>query len=326
MALDVKVKIDLNKPIGSLSFGFPLILTIGEAKTYTECSSLEAVKTAGFEETTATYKAAQLMFRQNDVPAKVAVCGLAEATELDTILNKEWRQLVLVGTDESQTNAKALATAIEATSNKMLFVTVADETAAGTVKTSGSDRTVIMVSSDPLAAAALAGESAGLTVGSFTYKNLILNGIEPEVLTDEEIEAIHTAGAITFVTKAGDNVTTEGKTASGEYIDIIDCQDYIISNLEYQTQKTLNQMPKIPYDNNGIAVLESTAVNVMKDCYNKGMIATNEDGTPAYTVDYALREDTSQDDRVARKYLGGQFSFKLAGAIHTVEITGEIEI
>jgi hypothetical protein len=85
-------------------------------------------------------------------------------------------------------------------------------------------------------------------------------------------------------------------------------------------------MAKVPYDNNGIAVLESVAVNVMKDAYNKGMIAANEDGTPAYTIDYAMREDTSEEDRAARKYLGGQFSFKLAGAVHTVEITGEIEI
>ena len=64
----------------------------------------------------------------------------------------------------------------------------------------------------------------------------------------------------------------------------------------------------------------------MKDAYNKGMIATNEDGSAAYTVDYAMRENTEPADRAARKYLGGQFSFALAGAIHEVEITGEIII
>lgn len=328
MALDVTVRIDLNKPIGKLSFGFPLIISAGEttAINYTECTSLEAVVTAGFATSTDVYKAAQLMFMQNDAPAKIAVCGLTEASGISELLNKEWRQLVLVGTDTSQANAKALAPIIEATKDKMLFITAADKTAATAVKTAGGDRTVILVHSNPLAVAALAGEAAGLTVGSFTYKNLILNGIAPETLTDAEIEGIHTAGAIAFVTKAGDNVTTEGKTVGGEYIDIVDCKDYIISNLEYQTQKMLNMASKIPYDNNGIAMLESVAVNVMKDAYNKGMIATNEDGSAAYTVDYAMREDTSEADRAARKYLGGQFSFKLAGAVHEVEIVGEIII
>ena len=37
------------------------------------------------------------------------------------------------------------------------------------------------------------------------------------------------------------------KLYDGEYIDIIDSKDYIISNLEYQTQKTLNTMKKINF-------------------------------------------------------------------------------
>ena len=177
-----------------------------------------------------------------------------------------------------------------------------------------------------LSVAALVGEASGRDVGTFTYKNLILKGIEPEDLSDTEIDAITAANGIAFVTKAGDNVTTEGKAMSGEYIDIVDSKDYVISNLEYQTQKMLNTMGKIPYDNNGIAVLESAAVNVMNDAYNKGIIATNDDGTPGYSVDYATREETDEADRAARKYLGGHFSFKLAGAVHMVEISGEIEI
>ena len=140
------------------------------------------------------------------------------------------------------------------------------------------------------------------------------------------MDAIHAKGGITFVTKAGDNVTSEGKVAGGEYIDIVDSKDYVISNLEYKTQKLLNSQPNIPYDNNGIALLESVAVDVMKDAYNNGIIVANDDGTPAYAVSYASRENTEASDRAARKYVGGQFAFTLAGAIHEAEITGEIII
>ena len=328
MALDVKVKIDLKKPVGRLTFGYPLILSIGAANNYTECKTLEEVVTAGFTTSTETYKAAAIMFTQNNPPAKIAVCGVAESSDLSAIKDKGWRQLYIagfdVGDEGSATDLTAIKTYIEATTDKIWFATVEDNTNLS--KLGDSDRVVGFVHANPLASAALIGEAAGRDAGSFTYKNLILKGIEPEFYTDTELDTIHSANGIAFVTKAGDNVTSEGKAMSGEYIDIVDSKDYIIQQMSYGTQKVLNSMAKIPYDNNGIAILESVAVNVMKDAYNKGMIATNEDGTPAYSVDYAMREDTAAEDRVARKYLGGQFSFKLAGAIHTVEITGEIEI
>lgn len=319
MALDVKVKIDLTKPAGKATFGYPLVLSIGTAKAYTECTSLAEVVTAGFEVTTNVYKAVALMFSQNNPPAKVAVCGLAKADDVSTILEKPWRQVIAVDTED----VSAIATTVAATAGKVMFATVADAT-EGAALTKGN--VVGFVHSNTLASAALVGEAAGREVASFTYKNLKLNGIEPMTYTDAEIKAIHDANCITFVTKAGDNVTTEGIAINGEYIDIIDSKDYIIQQLEYQTQKTLNNMGKIPYDNNGIAILESVAVNVMKDAYNKGIIATNEDGTPAYSVNYLKREETDPADRVERRYIGGQFSFTLAGAIHEVEVTGEILI
>lgn len=325
MALDVKVRIDLKKPAGKLDFGYPLILDEGDTGIeYTECKSLQDVVTAGYETTTDTYKTAALMFAQNNPPAKIAVMTAAtgdSATALAAVSNKGWRQLVTTGNVSNST----ISTYIATTTDKMYFCNVGS--ASDLSDLGDSDRVVGFVhSTNTLAVAALAGEAAGREVGSFTYKNLVLKGIEPEVLSDAEIASITTANGITFVTKAGDNVTTEGKALSGEYIDIIDSKDYIITQLEYQTQKTLNSMAKVPYDNNGIAILESVAVNVMKDAYNKGIIATNDDGSPAYSVNYALRDQTDPADRAARKYLGGQFSFTLSGAIHTVEITGEIII
>lgn len=324
MALDVKVKIDLKKPIGKSAFGYPLILTEDTTEIeYTECKSLEDVVTAGYDEESNMYKAAALMFQQDHPPAKIAVMtattsGAADA--LPEVATKGWRQLVTVDIEDTSD----IVTYIATTTDKMFFTTVTAST--GLTALSDSDRVVGFVHNNPLTVAALVGEAAGRDVGSFTYKNLILRGIEPEDLSDSTINAITAANGIAFVTKAGDNVTTEGKAMSGEYIDIVDSKDYVISNLEYQTQKMLNTMGKIPYDNNGIAVLESAAVNVMNDAYNKGIIATNDDGTPGYSVDYATREETDESDRVARKYLGGHFSFKLAGAVHEVEITGEIEI
>ena len=81
MAYDVKVSIDLAKPLGVLGFGIPLVLleNADSAVDYTEVSSLTDVKEAGFDATSAVYKAAQLMFAQNHAPKKIAVCAVTGA-------------------------------------------------------------------------------------------------------------------------------------------------------------------------------------------------------------------------------------------------------
>ena len=336
MALDVKVRIDLVKPLGKAGFGLPLILEENATteKGYTECASLEEVVAAGFAEGTKTYKAANTIFMQENAPEKIAVCatsGDASAWLTDVSnVGKDWRQLIVV-TNKAETPiaVSTIMAKVETLDNKLYFADLeTGDTTEFTVN--GINRTVLFYCDSteeyPSPAAALVGATAGLPVGNITYKNMILKGIAAQGLTEAEITAIHAKGGITFVTKAGDNVTTEGKVAGGEYIDIIDAQDYIISNLEYQTQKALNTAKKIPFDNNGIAHLQSICENVLKDAYNNGIIASTEDGAADYTVNYALRDQVSDSDRVARKYVGGQFSFRLSGAIHNVEVVGEILI
>ena len=335
MAYDVKVNIDLAKPVGQLGFGVPLILVENAEKevAYTEVSNTEEIVSAGISNTSVAYKAAQLLFSQTNSPKTIAVCAAtaaATAALANTMLtDKGWRQLIVVTDGESPSTPAAISTLVEALDGKMYFANlpVDDKTS---ITVSGLRRTVLFYCTPtddyPVPVAALVGNTAGLSAGSFTYKNMVLSGIMPQDLTDSEIEAIHKKGGITFVTKAGDNVTSEGKVAGGEYIDIIDSEDYIIQQLAYKTQKVLNNTKKVPYDNNGIALLESVAADVLQDAYNQGMIVTNTDGTPGYTVSYAMREDTKATDRANRKYLGGSFSFALTGAIHEVEITGEITV
>lgn len=324
MALDVKVKIELVKPIGSLDWGYPLIVSQGEkAIAYTECAGLAEVEAAGFANTTATYKAAEIIFKQNHAPAKIAVCALTtvDSENLATLTGADWRQLVGVG----EIPAATLKTYIDTTA-KMYFA--ACKTAEEATALAGSDRVVAVVhgTEAELAAAAVAGEVAGNEVGSITYKNLIITGVTAENIDETAIKAIHDAYAITILAKAGDIVTSEGYVTSGEYADIIDCQDYVVQQLTYKTQKLLNKMGKVPYDNTGIAMLENVAIGVFKAAYLKGMIAVDDEGTPLYSVNYALRSQVDEGDIEKRLYKGGQFAFTISGAIHNVDVTGEISV
>lgn len=333
MANDVKVYIDLTKPIGKVGFGMPLILQENAEVevAYTEVSSISELVEAGFVADSIVYQAALLLFSQNNAPKQIAVHAVTSAADAalanDVLTSKSWRQLIVVSESETATEVSKIITAVEALEGKMVFIglDVGDST---TITTSGLRRTVLFycdaTEAVPVPVAALVGEIAGRAAGSFTYKNLILSGIEAQDLTDAQIEAIHKKGGITFVQKAGDNVTSEGKLAGGEYIDVIDSEDYIIQQLAYKSQKLLNNAAKVPFDNNGIAMLESVAVDVLQGAFNDGMIAINADGSPAYSVSYALSEDVNEKDRANRRYLGGTFAFKLAGAVHEMEITGTI--
>ena len=140
MALDVKVKIDLKKPIGKLAFGYPLILTEGASEiAYTECKSLEDVVTAGYAAETNTYKAAGIMFQQDNPPAKIAVMTASTdeaADALPEVATKGWRQLITVDIEDNSD----IVTYITTTTDKIYFATVTAST--GLTALGDSDRVV----------------------------------------------------------------------------------------------------------------------------------------------------------------------------------------
>ena len=324
---DIKVNITTAVAAGSVGLGFPLVIA-GMAETevaYKECSSLAEVVAAGFDATSEVHKACTTIFAQTNSPETVAVCATTGkiAEWLAANENKGFRQIIpILGTEDS--TIAELVTTASALEAKMLFAQVKT---VGELPATQSERVVVVVySKEAYANAAVVGASAGLAAGSFTYKNLTLTGIEAETLTNAEVEAIHTAGGICVLKKAGDIVTSEGKTTDGEYIDIVDSKDYIISNIVYQGQKLLNSSNKLSFDNVGISQLENVVTGVLAEAFANGIIAANDDGTAAYTTAFATRAETTDSDRAGRTYNGGNFSFDLAGAIHNATINGTIEV
>lgn len=325
---DITVNITTASVAGSVGLGYPLVIA-GMAETaveYVECSSLAEVVAAGFAAETEVHKACAVIFAQADKPKTVAVCATTGKVGawLAENGNKGFRQIVpVLGADDS--TVAELVTAVSALEDKMLFAVVKT---ASEVPAEHSERAVVVVynGSSAYPNAGVVGASAGLAAGSFTYKNLVIAGIAAEDLTPAQVEAIHDAGGMCIIKKAGDIVTSEGKTTDGEYIDVVDSKDYIVSNIVYQGQKLLNSNKKLPFDNVGISQLENVVTSVLADAFRLGIIATNEDGTPAYSTTFATRADASASDRAARSYNGGNFTFDLAGAIHNATINGTIEV
>lgn len=330
MALDVKITINSSKPVGSVGFGCPLILeeNATAGKDYREITSLENLVTAGYTVESKVYKTAQLIFMQEHIPQKIAVCSVTTAANdwltVESNMSKGWRQLLVVNSGESDTDVATIMATVEAQKiyPKMYYANLGFEDDTKLTVTS-IERTVLCYydATDllPCPVAALAGQVAGLEVGSYTLNNMTVKGITGLDLSDADIQAIHAKGGITFVVSAGDVVASEGITAGGLFVDNIDGDDYIKQQLEYKTQKVFNNNLKVPYTNVGIGMLESAAMEVMKDAQNKTIVDT-------YTVKYTLREDTAEADRAARKYFGGNISYVKAGAIHHIEINCDVSI
>lgn len=331
---DVTVTIDLQKPTPKIGFGKPLILgssTAGAAyKTYLD---LDAVK-IDFAASTEEYKAAAALFGQGDnSPREIAIMcrktGATAQTIPEIMANaflKDW--FFIVTTSNLIADLTAIADAVEADGMRMFFARVSDKADLATLKAKKYKQTVAFLHTDltKYPEAAWIGRTASADVGSVTWKFKTLTGIAALDLTSTEIDEIHNLGANTYVTKAGDDVTSEGKTISGEYIDIIHAKAYIKSSIEYAVQKLLNSRPKVSYDDNGISQIESVVLAVLQRADNQGLIAKDSDGLGIYSTNFKGRADVDPADREKRIYNGGEFTFELAGAIHETKIRGVIKL
>lgn len=332
---DVTVKIDIKKASALIGLGTALILAnkAGE-QSYKEYFDLETVKT-DFNDSTNAYKVAKAIFGQGDnSPNKVAIAtydlGATEpitaADTLEKYYYNDWYFVLLdAGTPVEQIPVSDL---VEGKGVKITAFAIDDIADAATITSKKYDRTILFEHDDLTQQphAALIGSEGSKPVGSITWKFKKLIGVVPQDLSEGEVNAIHTAGAIAYVTKSGLPQTSEGKVVSGEYIDIIHAKDWIKLNIEQKVQYLLSTSPKVPYTNNGISLIETQVENVLLAAYQNGMIAETEDGLPSYTIKTLKRNEVDPGDRANRIYNGLSFSFELAGAIHEANIQGEIII
>lgn len=337
--LDVIVNIDIKKTVGlNVDLGKPLIIAeLTSAIAYQEFESLEEVKEIYTGTTDAEKKViamAEMIFKQEHKPDKIAIACCAPAEEgastpalvdlLNSVYDKDWYYLLSV--DNEQDTIIALADVIEANKRKMFVTRTSTSTVLEAIKAKDYTRTVVFFHETvgEYADAGLVGECGARTVGEITWKFKTINGLTPADYSQTKVDGIHADGGICYVTKAGDNITSEGIVVSGEYIDVMNAMDWIQFNVEYRVQKLFNSNPKIPYTNNGIAMIENEVVGVLQTAYSNGIIAENDDNIPEYSTNFPGRSETTEADRQKREYNLGSFEAILSGAIHVAVIRGYI--
>lgn len=329
---DIHVTIDVEHPAPVIGLGQVAILTpapdIATETTYKEYGDLDSL-VIDYAATTEVYKTAAANLAQSNSSGKIAVMTYIKTSAdaaVDKYFGEEWHFALMPEADQ----ADKLAVANKILSNKFKFLV--NQTADLTELTVfGTNRRVIHyyhTNANEYLAAAVLGDVANLTVGQATWKfrkNLV--GVTPIQISKSELTAIHEAGANAYVLKAGIPSTSEGITASGEYIDNVHGEDWIKANIESGLQFILLENDKVSFDATGFALVNAGLTSVFELATTNGIVEKNADGSGNYTISMPSPASVPAQDRVDRILNNLKPVYKPDGAIHemTVFITARNE-
>ncbi len=159
-------------------------------------------------------------------------------------------------------------------------------------------------------------------LGHPTWAFKTLAGISADTLTDTQVDRLISKNANYYRVYGGVSIVLDGKTSGGEYIDIIRGVDWLEARIQERIFSRLVNLPKLPYTNSGIAVIESELRAQLLAAVRFGFLAA--DPAPAVTVPLVV--DISANDRALRRVTGITFNATLAGAVHVVEIHGVVSV
>lgn len=254
------------------------------------------------------------------------------ATDMAAILieNQDWYGLTL----STQGKAEIIAAATWTEANKKLgqFSTQDADTlaapttdVAGTVKTANQFRSSIWYNRRAgftHIGAAVLGSIFPFDPGSITVKFRRLSSVTVDALTTTQTTNLNAKNANHFQDYGGVALTAEGKTAAGEFIDVIRDRDWFEARLQVRIVTALANAPKIPFTDSGIAAIEAELRSQLREGITSGFLAES----PAPIVSIPKASEVATVDKAARRLRPITFSATIAGAIHAVNLTGTITV
>lgn len=297
---------------------------------------------------------AKLHGRSTSTGAYIYVGAVAE-TALDCVtlmennLGQQWYGLVIPGAADSDTTA--VAAFIEATTSKHIFgvntsdagVLVSSNTTniAYLLKTAGYKRTLVQYSSSN--AYAVASALARILTTNFSGSATVITlkfkqepGITPENLNASQIANANGFNANVFVMYNNNTAIIEqGVMADGTFVDIVTGTDWLALTIQTSIYNLLYTSPtKVPQTNQGMQLLTAVCEAVCSQAVVNGLLAAgvwNSAGfgqlvegdylQKGYYVWSASVDTQAQNDRAARLAMPIQIAAKMAGAIHSADVS-----
>lgn len=240
--------------------------------------------------------------------------------------------LVPVGINKDK--IPALSNYIEAQNTGILLVDV-DNISDTAPYASNENTAAFKTNTDDTHANVLSSGSVGgvsaLPIGSFDLANT--SGLDSSVLPQDQLSfqqdqlTPYTEGNInTYYYAQGMPIVRDGKTLSGDYIDMLLGRDFVIKHSNKELTKIMVKNPKISYDITGINLLKSGVESVFDQLYRNGGVGEKANGKPDYDVTALPREDMKDVDVSQRIYRGLSWKYHPADAIDDAYISGEIDL
>jgi len=158
--------------------------------------------------------------------------------------------------------------------------------------------------------------------GSETWKFKTLQGVANSSLTTNQSNNALNKNANTYQNVGNVNITMNGTTGQGEFIDIIRGVDWLTNLIQTNVFSVLVNQPKVPYTDAGIAVIESQVFKSLQQGIANNFLSDN----PAPIVTVPLAANVPTIDKTQRILRNVNFQATLAGAIHAVFIRGTVSV
>lgn len=287
------------------------------------------------------YRAAQVAFSQTPSPADIYIGRMGSEEDVATAMaaiaadDNSFYGFV----DTSRATAKAIEFAEWAEANQKLHVLAlqpSDMADVGNLMEGLQDgnffRTAWWYTTDKTAAwpdVAITAKKFQTLPGGETWANSTLSAVPSTNISETLYNLVRDHNGNTFEPFRNLSITQIGKTAGGEWIDVIRFRDWL---QEEARTSIFNRLVnnRIPYTDPGIEIVGQALGAALDLGVRRQGISPpelNAEGTammPSYIIRLPRSAQVSFSDKAARLLRDVSFTARLAGAIHAVEVTGTL--
>jgi hypothetical protein len=234
-----------------------------------------------------------------------------------TVFNSKAYSVAVAGFCEASTKLYTPATSDSAV---VLVASTGTADLMDQAKTNAYTRTAVWYHRDPsvMFDAALLGKCLPFDPGSETWAFKTTAGVPTFAMTATHRANIIAKNGNSYETVAGLNITFNGMTADGKFIDARRGLDWLQDDMGKAVFGALAANPKIPYTDQGISTLKSVMVGSLLRAVARGLITSD------FIVTVPKAALVSSADKAARVLNNCKFTATAQGAIHKDNITGSV--
>lgn len=157
--------------------------------------------------------------------------------------------------------------------------------------------------------------------GQATWNFKTVAGVSVSTLTATQVSNLKAKSANFYTTVGGRNIMQDGVSSAAEFADITVFVDWLRARITERIFALLVNLAKLPYTDASVDLVKSEIYAQCKQGVDRGGLV---DGS--VVVDAPLVSEISAVDRAARTLPDVTFSARLAGAIHSIEIRGNLTV